>query len=165
MREFYSKNQLPSADKGGGGQKIQKCCGHHIWKLPPPESNMNPFAKSSLKRDAPRRTCERSNKDQQSKGHLSLCCTEIGQKVFPRLRDSPPRSEVSHATYEKPFSPSLYISPSSLARLPFYAVAPSFDAKAAARRWWSNYTRMHLFLAPPDIHGHHSDMRGILSCL
>ena len=23
----------PNADKGGGGQKIQKFCGHHIWKL------------------------------------------------------------------------------------------------------------------------------------
>ena len=28
-----------NADKGGGGQNIQKYCGHHLWKLPLGESN------------------------------------------------------------------------------------------------------------------------------
>ena len=36
-RILYYKSD-PNADKGGGGQKIRKFCGHHIWKLPKHEA-------------------------------------------------------------------------------------------------------------------------------
>ena len=48
LRKFYSINQIQQ-DKGqekkGGGKKIRKFCGHHIWKLP------DRFGRSSYRGD------------------------------------------------------------------------------------------------------------------